>query len=295
MAYGTFSKSIVNYYNKANYTVDGTTYSNISIFKTNPSTQTVAPAVYIKGNKQLMENMNPNGISAAKVVAKCTAGPMTYGQAADAFYHLYKTADGSLWYQNNKISSTAGYPGYVNAYNTNNLEKYASFCIKTDGSVTIRWFYTQASLTAAAPYCTAIIAAPHPLVYASKSVFENPTLRSSEDGQKIIAVWGDLRNSNNHYDDQICGGSSASNKNRTFLGHKSDGSFFFVCCDSATMNLRVGAKLMCDLGCDYAVNEDGATATQMRVSSGYSGTYTAGKMTIGGTGYYGACCCAYNK
>ncbi|HBD64444.1 MAG TPA: hypothetical protein DC038_08425 [Clostridiales bacterium] len=88
--------------------------------------------------------------------------------------------------------------------------------------------------------------------------------------------------------------SSKYKYNRTFLGHKSDGSFFFVCCDSTTMDLRVGAKLMCDLECDFAVNEDGASATQMRVAEGYSGTYTAGKMTAGGTDYYGTCCCAYN-
>lgn len=49
--YGSFSKSIVNYYNKVNYTLDGTTYNNISIFKTNPSTQSVAPARILKEKK----------------------------------------------------------------------------------------------------------------------------------------------------------------------------------------------------------------------------------------------------
>lgn len=235
-----------------------------------------------------MADMVPAGITADKVVAKCTAGPMTYGKDTDAFYHLYKTADGQLWFTNKKISGASEYPGI-----SDKGERYASFCIKTNGSVTIRWFYTSAALSAALPYCKAIIAAPHPLVYDSKSVFEN-IVYSTDDGNKRIADWSDLNDSNNHYHDLICGNSSKRKYNRTFLGHKSDGSFFFVCCDSTTMDLRVGAKLMCDLGCDFAVNEDGASATQMRVAEGYSGTYTAGKMTVGGTDYYGTCCCAYN-
>ncbi|HBD64443.1 MAG TPA: hypothetical protein DC038_08420 [Clostridiales bacterium] len=143
--------------------------------------------------------MVPAGIAANKVVAKCTAGPMTYGKDTDAFYHLYKTADGQLWFTNTKISGASEYPGIPK-----DGERYASFCIKTNGSVTIRWFYTSADLSAALPYCKAIIAAPHPLVYDSKSVFEN-IVYSTDYGNKRIADWSDLNNSANHYHDKIFG------------------------------------------------------------------------------------------
>jgi len=50
-----------------------------------------------------------------------------------------------------------------------------------------------------------------------------------------------------------------------------------VYADTATMTLRVGAKLMFDLGCDYVASLDGGGAVQMRVASGYTNGYTAGK------------------
>jgi len=288
MAYGSFSKTIVNFYNKVNYTLSGTTYSNLSIFKTNPSTMSVAPACYAKGNKQLMANMNANGVLASKVVAKCTASPMTYYQTGDAFYGMYYTVNSQLWADNYQI--TGGIPNYPNKANN----YYPAFCIKKDGTAKIRWFQNSTSLAAAAPYCSAIIAGAHPLVYGSLSVFES-TVYSTDDAYLRIADWGNIDSTAYHFNNAICSNTAKSNKSRVLFGHKPDGSYIMVCADSATMDLRVAAKLMCDLGCDYAINEDGAMATQMRVASGYSGTYTAGKMTTGGTDYYGACICAYLK
>lgn len=42
-------------------------------------------------------------------------------------------------------------------------------------------------------------------------------------------------------------------------------SFLTVCADTATMTLRVGAKLMSNLGCDYAASLGGGGAVQMRI------------------------------
>lgn len=56
------------------------------------------------------------------------------------------------------------------------------------------------------------------------------------------------------------------------------------------MDLKVGARLMLDLGCDYAMNMDGGGPTQMR---------TSGKIVYAcqtGGGYtVGSAVVAYNK
>jgi len=286
MAYGSFNKSIVNNYNRVTYTLGSSSYKDISIFKTNPQTMSVAPSCHIKGDKQKMENMNPNGIAASKVIAKCTATPMTYGQNGDAFYGLFYTYDKKYWFNNKQIS--------ISAYDNTQNNCYPDLCVKTDGSAIIRFFTSPSSVTVAAPYCSSIIAGAHPLVYASKSVFES-VVYSTNDGKKRIADWNDIDSTQYHFNNAICSRTATGKYNRVFFGHRPDGSYFLVCVDRDTMDLRVGAKLMCDLGCDYAVNEDGATATQMRVASGYSGSYAAGKMTVGGTDYYGAAICVYLK
>ena len=133
------------------------------------------------------------------------------------------------------------------------------------------------------------------MVYAGKSVFENTVYSTDDSKLKIydptvpVTSHGIM-----HYNHGICD-PTLMPRNRVFFGHKPDGSYFMVCVDRCQMDVRVGAKLMCDLGCDYAVNEDGSTATQMRVASGYSGSYPAGQMTVGGTTWYGACICVYLK
>lgn len=69
-----------------------------------------------------------------------------------------------------------------------------------------------------------------------------------------------------------------------------------VVCES--ISILNGAKLMCDLGCDYAINLDGSTPSQMRVANGYLNNVSgvsAGKVTTTGSDntYYGTAVVAY--
>jgi len=288
MAYGKFSPAIVNNYNLVDYTVGGTKYANISIFKTTPATMSVAPAYYLKGNKKLMENLHPEGVLADKLVAKCTASPMTYGQTGDTSYGLYYTVGGTLFYSGKQLPTPGSYTPDTQGHD------WPAFCVKKDGSAIIRWFDNSSALTTALPYCSAIIAAGNPLVYGGQSVFES-IIKSTADAMLKIYDPNEKDSSKQHFNNNICT-PILSPAYRVFFGHKSDGSYFLVCLDRCTMDMRVGAKLMCDLGCDYAVNEDGGQAVQMRVATGYTGSkYQPGQMTSGGTDYYGACICAYLK
>lgn len=285
-AYGSFSSDIGTYYNKVTYTLNGTNYI-VHVFKTNPSTQSVAPAVYTTGNKQYLSDMNVSGISASQIVAKTNAGGMeSYGFSGDSFYGFYYV-NGTLYMDGVQLSGT------TDSRLTNLHSRYfPSFCIKKDGSANIRWF-NSSNLSTALPYCNAIIGSCHPLVYAGKSVFESAVYDTS-DGIRI-ADWNDLNNSSYHYNDAIAEYRSNVALNRAFLGHRPDKSFLMVITD--TMDLRIGAKLMVDLGCDYAVNLDGSNAAQMRVAPGYTNGFAAGKVTNNGSNYtyYGTAVCAYNK
>ena len=243
MSYGSTSPSIVNHYNKVTYTLDGKKYSNVHIFKTNPSRESVAPAVYVNGNKQLMENMDPPGISPAKVIAKTNANPMKYGKDTDAFYGFYYV-NSKLYKDCKQLSGTSD-----SSLDNMDYRYYPCFCVKTDGTANIRWL-EKSNIAAALPYCSSIIGTSHPLVYESLSVFENELYVDD----RRIADWNDLNNNDYHFNNAICGRSAASQNNRTFFGHKPDGSFLMVCADTATMTLRVGAKLMFDLGCEFLYN-----------------------------------------
>lgn len=286
---GTFSSAIQKHYNRVSYTdsATGTTYKNISIFMTDSAKESIAPAVYLNGNKQRMENMNPPGISATKVIAKCTAGAMDYGETGGAFYGTYYV-DGTLYRECEKMTGPTD-----SRLDTLWLRDFPWFCVKTDNTVNIRW-PLKAGVAPTLPYCSSIIAALNPLVYGGKNVFST-TIKDTYDDMQI-ANGNKLKDETCHYNDALCGNSGNSRRNRTLLGYKAGGTygtFFMVCLASDTITLPTAARLMMDLGCDYAVNEDGATATQMRVASGYSGSYSPGQMTAGGTDYYGACICAY--
>lgn len=288
MSYGKFDKSIVNHLNKVTYTLDGTSYSNMMVFKTDPKTESVAPAVYLKGNKQLMENMYPRGIT--NVIAKTNAGAMAYGKDTSAFAGLYYQ-DGVLYKDNEIMTGTSD-----NRLNDLHPRYYPCFCVKKDGTANIRW-PRKDNLQGMLNNCDCVIAALEPLVYNGISVFEEAVYDPyGPNGTSVrIADVNDLDNENYRYEDYYCGTSTKNARNRTFFGHKSDGSFLMVCTNSATMDLITGAKMMVDLGCDFAVNEDGASTMKMRVATGYSGTETPGQVTVGGTNYYGAAICAYKK
>ena len=113
----------------------------------------------------------------------------------------------------------------------------------------IRWFETNYKLSLALPYCESIIAGSAALVFDSQNVFEG-SVQSSDN--HIIYNEDDPEDPTCHYDSSHFAGTLSNNNARTFLGHKSDGSFLMVVCES--ISILNGAKLMCDLGCDYAVS-----------------------------------------
>lgn len=287
MAYGTLSSTIRNHYNKINYNVGGVQYENIHVFKTNPSTETITPAVHTNGSKKKLGSMNPPNVDASKVMAKTNGNVMSgTTTSGDAFYGIF--------YVNNKLYQNgveySSYTGVSCSY-----RGYPCFCIKTDGSVAIRWFESNYKLSIALPYCASIISGSAALVFDSKNVFQ--TNVQSDDNHVIYNV-NNPSASDSHYDSNKHNNSETWPCARTFLGHKSDGSFLLVVCEE--MRLFDGAKLMCDLGCDYAINLDGSSPSQMRVASGYLNNVTgvtAGKVTSTGSDnyYYGTAVIAHKK
>lgn len=286
MAYGTINSPIINHYNKIEYTLDRKTYSDIHVFKTDPDSETVSPAVCTTGSKKTLSNMNPNGIAASKVMAKTNGNTMEYySEQGDAFYGFFY-ANGQLYQHGEAITAGAGGYGF---------RGYPALCLKTDGSAVIRWFLSSYALSQALPYCNSIISGSAPLVYNRKAVFATET--DSSDGYTILNP-NDYYDESCHYNRTHCGGRETTNTGRTFLGHKPDGSYLMVVCES--MSLVNGSKLMADLGCDYAINLDGAGASQMRVSSQYLNNVSgvsAGKVTTTGSNgtYYGTAVIAHSN
>ena len=122
------------------------------------------------------------------------------------------------------------------------------------------------------------------------------SVRDKDDDKRIIADWDDLNNTNYHHNNTLANGSTTSKSNRTLLGHKANGAFVLVC-TWCGMDLRVAAKMMADLGCDYAVNMDGSSAIRMRVASGYTNGVKDPGQVCGNNNtkhdYYGTASCVY--
>ena len=256
MAYGTINSTIINHYNKTSYTLDGTTYSNIHVFKTNPNSETVSPAVYTTGNKKTLSNMNPNGVSASKVMAKTNGNIMSTVTTGKAFFGIFY-ANGQL-YQEGEMCSEMSDVSY---------KCCPALCLKTDGSAIIRWFTTNEELSIALPYCRTIIGGAAALVYGSKNVFTNSVKAS--DGRDIVAFTASgAIDPACHYNEDTFNGTYTTKNYRTLLGHASGGAYYMVVTD-CKMDLVAAGQLMCDLGCDYAVYLDGASYSQMRVGSAY--------------------------
>ena len=287
MSYGTLSKNPINHYNKIYYTIGRTTFEPIHVFKTNPNSESIAPAVCLTDSKKHLSEMNPPTAvigSTANVMAKTNGNVMASRKASGtSFYGIY--------YVNNELYQDG------ESCNTNTVNcgfrGYPCFCIKNDGSVVIRWFETNYKLSLALPYCESIIAGSAALVFDSQNVFEG-SVQSSDN--HIIYNEDDPEDPTCHYNSSNFAGTLSNNNARTFLGHKSDGSFLMVVCES--ISILNGAKLMCDLGCDYAINLDGSTPSQMRVANGYLNNVSgvsAGKVTTTGSDntYYGTAVVAY--
>ena len=286
MSYGTLSKNPINHYNKISYTLSGTAHT-IHVFKTDPRTEGIAPAVYETGSKKKLSEMNPplDVIGrAANVMAKTNGNVMgSTGTSGDAFYGIF--------YVNNQLYQN-GESRTSNAIDCS-FRSYPCFCIKTDGSVVIRWFESNYKFSLALPYCKSIISGSAALVFDSQNVFEG-SVQSFDN--HIIYNKDNSEDSTCHYNSSNFAGTLSNNNARTFLGHKSDGSFLMVVCES--ISILNGAKLMCDLGCDYAINLDGSTPSQMRVSKNYLNNVpgaSAGKVTTTGSDitYYGTAIAAY--
>ena len=286
MSYGTLSANPINHYNKISYTLSGTAHT-IHVFKTDPRTEGIAPAVYETGSKKKLSEMNPplDVIGrAANVMAKTNGNVMgNTGTSGDAFYGIF--------YVNNQLYQN-GESRTSNAIDCS-FRSYPCFCIKTDGSVVIRWFESNYKFSLALPYCKSIISGSAALVFDSQNVFEG-SVQSFDN--HIIYNKDNSEDSTCHYNSSNFAGTLSNNNARTFLGHKSDGAFLMVVCESsAILNC---AKLMCDLGSDYAINLDGSTPSQMRVSKNYLNNVpgaSAGKVTTTGSDstYYGTAIAAY--
>lgn len=286
MSYGTLSANPINHYNKISYTLSGTAHT-IHVFKTDPRTEGIAPAVYETGSKKKLSEMNPplDVIGrAANVMAKTNGNVMgNTGTSGDAFYGIF--------YVNNQLYQN-GESRTSNAIDCS-FRSYPCFCIKTDGSVVIRWFESNYKFSLALPYCKSIISGSAALVFDSQNVFEG-SVQSFDN--HIIYNKDNSEDSTCHYNSSNFAGTLSNNNARTFLAHKSDGSFLMVVCES--ISILNGAKLMCDLGCDYAINLDGSTPSQMRVSKNYLNNVpgaSAGKVTTTGSDstYYGTAIAAY--
>lgn len=137
MAYGTFKGLKSKYYSEVTYTTDSA-YSGISIFITDPKTMSLEEAIYTTGNKKPLAQMNPPGVAANKVVAKTNAaGFDTYGPDGMSFVGWHYV-DGKYYLSGEKLSGIND-TKLKNYINYQPWRKYPAFCIKTDGTATIRW------------------------------------------------------------------------------------------------------------------------------------------------------------
>lgn len=301
MAYGTFNKSVGYGYSSYTYTESGTSYT-VHIYKTNPQTMGIAGAVY--STEQFLSKMNPNSnvCTPSKVLAKTNANYLDPG-GPKAFYGIFYSGgefsfDGQVGIDPGSSDLSGVY------YDANFFRAPPAMCINSQTkTATIRWpnYYggtnrlTPKQLT---QLYDVIISGQHCLVHAGKSVFE--TTCYSHEGI-TIANWSSLSNKYNHHNELLGSGNSKTKRARTFFGHSSTGACYLVCVvgdhdygdngeKALGMDLKVGARLMCDLGCDYALNMDGGSPTQMRVSG--TDVYS----TSGTDGYkIGSAICAYSK
>ena len=329
--YGTLSKVPVNNkYTKLTYTAknpNGTTlktYSEVHVFKIAYATGSVAPALQIDpatGAKRplvAMSTMNPDGISGTKVIAKVNGNMKDYKSSGIRFYGLFKV-NGKLYKQGELMNGTSDSRLKTYMGKDSYFRYYPCMAIKKSSkAASIHWFSTDTggslyNIKTQSPQYDVLISGMHCLVHNSKPVFETETddpykknfgIVYSWEGVRI-ADWNKLDNAYNHHGHGYGNGEETGAIQRTLFGHKSDGSFLLVCVGNSSGNgidLRTAARLMYDLGCDYALNMDGSSPMQMRVSPTYGGP-TNGKdvtcMQPDNNGvsqqYLGSAICAYLK
>ncbi len=264
-------------------------YTNLSgqscivrIYETNPSTQSVSPAVYTNGNKKFLADMNVPGLKPEKIMAKINAGGMSkYDATGDAFYGLYYV-NKELYKDGYKMSGASD--SKLNNLN-NDKQYYPSFCIRTDGTTAIRW-PNKSEIQSTINACRVIIGACHPLVYEGNNIFKGELVKGKyqsvrDNKDYIILDINDFNSKSDRFNTEI-GWGQKKDMPRTFFGHKTDKSFILVVVEDPGMSLPRGAEMMKSLGCINAVAMDCNSASQMRVAG-------SGKVTTNGnTGtYYG--------
>lgn len=273
-------------YRKGNYTFNGTTRTGIHVFTSlGKSKQKIVPLISTSWTSLSAMNPNSSIASATDVVAKINGNVFNYPPKAGPIGINYEGSNGHLY-----IGGTVYSAPPENSYTFKDPKFSPCFCLKSDGTATIRWFADATEMQYAMDACDCIIASTHALVFGGKVVTEE-TVR---DNESLSLILYNVSNPSNQDDTRFDIKPNKSGPNeratRTLFGHKSgsQGIYLLVCSDSS-MTIRESANLMKCLGCDYAVNLDGAGSVQMRIKNGYGPSGVSGKVTSasGGNIYAG--------
>lgn len=267
-------------------TTSGVKRTNIHIFTTEArSRQRLVPIISVSQRVNLSSlNPNPSVAAATSVIAKINGNVFDYTWGPIGIN--YEGEKGNLYISENKYKTApASSPSYREF-------KYSpSFCVKKDGTATIRWFKNSDLLQKAMNACDCIIAAAHPLVFDGKCIMTRKIYDHESTSHVIYDPNPSVSKDDMRYDFGVNNSDPAEDSDetakRTCLGHISDsnGKYILVCADSG-MTIWDAAHLMQSLGCDYAVNLDGAISTQMRIKNGYGPINGNGLVTTHGNPVY---------
>lgn len=271
--------STENQYIKYKYTYGGNDYI-IHTFLTRPkSSQSIAPAIYT--TKTPLASMNPAPVAANKVICKINGCMYEYNK--NQFYGFFYQGEGYPMYFNQTpyYSVPDSHPMY------STRDYWPSFCVKKDGTATIRWFERAAKLRIAIAACRSIIGSVHPLVYNGACVMNQRVYDTEQSNTLIYDPQGTITNVRF----KSGAGYPFENHKRTLLGHL-DGisGFYLMACAETPMTIKVAANFMQDINCDYAVALDGGSPSEMRIKDGYG---PSGKVTPGGGLSLHTAVCAY--
>ena len=121
-------------YKKYTYTHGGASTTGVHVFTTQ-SGQSVAPA--ISTTKKPLSQLNPLSVSPSNVIAK-TNGCM-YEYYENKFYGFFYQGSGNPMYINGTKYTTLP----TSSIMYTDPKYFPSFCIKSDGTATIRWFSSK--------------------------------------------------------------------------------------------------------------------------------------------------------
>lgn len=135
-------------YKKYTYTHGGASTTGVHVFTTQ-SGQSVAPA--ISTTKKPLSQLNPLSVSPSNVIAK-TNGCM-YEYYENKFYGFFYQGSGNPMYINGTKYTTLP----TSSIMYTDPKYFPSFCIKSDGTATIRWFSSKDDAEMALQYCDYVI------------------------------------------------------------------------------------------------------------------------------------------